>query len=756
MMYLERKKLQLMLNRKFRGYLKTATGNSITLEDCTDDYPSSVSVSGMTYQGNPDDNYLDILDVWDNPNGTTLGGYKYKYIKLKPNTTYTLSTNAPATKITSSGWYTGLFSLYSGKNATTWYWNTQLGHASYDNPVTWSTDAEGYLTITILYSGGDINVIRDDLANGTYWVMLSEGGSALEYKPYTELSSINPKEMFSCGEKTSNIFNVNNRNMVTAKKYSVDKDGWVTIEHDNTNGSSTSIPAYCTYRSMTEIKPNTAYKVITEIKEASNCKICSVTTNNTDPSQFVKPTVIRGVTGTFIEDVTSVEDFSKSSYMLRTLFYIPANTIGKIVFRISLVEDTTITEDTFVYEPYRKYKVSIEQSQNLYNVQDRADHMNNLTYWSVDDEDYITINFDNSTGTGTKYPQYFTKPSSDIKPNRLYTIITEIKEINNATLNTVTSSLTLTGQFKMNKGYSSTGTHKLPLVTKPSLSDASTMLRTECQIPAGKIGKVVFRISVFEGNLSTPTEDFVYEPYCGKTEKYNIYVPEQLYSAYDDTSVNVLDTVVVEPNIKKATLYKKLGKVIYDGSKATNGGDKFWNTQIYSLFNNNVARFRMTHAPYPQPKQRGGLVSNYFNYYKNVWAGSLEGCRATEARSIDVSILHSTLEKYYPDANGEYGIESTIATYNEILANETVGEKTSNAYKVAAQKAFGNWLVCMNEQGTPLTFIYELETPIETDISDLQDWDSISKLNKGRNIIVAESIERPSSIEVTYYSNEKV
>ena len=57
----------------------------------------------------------------------------------------------------------------------------------------------------------------------------------------------------------------------------------------------------------------------------------------------------------------------------------------------------------------------------------------------------------------------------------------------------------------------------------------------------------------------------------------------------------------------------------------------------------------------------------------------------------------------------------------------------------------------------PITAYYKLGTPIETDISDTIDWDSLSlHLHKGTNILTSTATVEPTGMTAEYYSSKEV
>ena len=153
---------------------------------------------------------------------------------------------------------------------------------------------------------------------------------------------------------------------------SVDDNGWITVEYDNTNGTSIMymVPTPPISKS---IKPNQNYLLVTEVKEisVSTFQVCSTDTSN-NKSQFITD-VVRNTTGISTRIITSRKDFSGCSTLLRTIVGVNAGSKGRVVFRVSVLEDTTITADTFVYEPYIESSITLSKPIELYRIGDVQD-----------------------------------------------------------------------------------------------------------------------------------------------------------------------------------------------------------------------------------------------------------------------------------------------------------------------------------------------------------------------------------------------
>lgn len=133
---------------------------------------------------------------------------------------------------------------------------------------------------------------------------------------------------------------------------SVDNDDWITIEYDNTSGTSTSYKSVYTPPSN-RLTTNKRYKIFVEVKELSGGYLQVVGAQTaSNKAQFSETFEFNGISGTSYRSIYTREDFTGCATMLRTNLCIRAGENGKAVFRISVVDDDAITLDNFVYTKY--------------------------------------------------------------------------------------------------------------------------------------------------------------------------------------------------------------------------------------------------------------------------------------------------------------------------------------------------------------------------------------------------------------------
>lgn len=149
----------------------------------------------------------------------------------------------------------------------------------------------------------------------------------------------------------SNLFDVNDTKDKSI--FTVDDEGYVTatINPNNTDGNE----YYNFYTRKSDLlKTDTEYLIVTEILEIPTEK-CQLNTISLEPifkGQFANA-VASETKGIKFNKAKTRNDMSGCVTMMRGfMFTKPGFTGGKIKFRMSVLEDTSITADTFKYEPY--------------------------------------------------------------------------------------------------------------------------------------------------------------------------------------------------------------------------------------------------------------------------------------------------------------------------------------------------------------------------------------------------------------------
>lgn len=158
---------------------------------------------------------------------------------------------------------------------------------------------------------------------------------------------------------------------------------------------------------------------------------------------------------------------------------------------------------------------------NLFNVNDVYLVTSGI---SKIEDDWITLSYDNTNGTGTKYFNYYINKSNLLKTNTEYTIFFEVKEVSGSgTISPVTVYTSNDSQFSDTKAFvfSSLTNGKIIKIsnaTKDNFEKSTNMLRSYIQFAKGQSGSITFRISVIEGDYSTE-DNFEYRSFSTEGEE---------------------------------------------------------------------------------------------------------------------------------------------------------------------------------------------------------------------------------------------
>lgn len=374
----------------------------------------------------------------------------------------------------------------------------------------------------------------------------------------------------------------------------------------------------------------------------------TIIANNTNDSVFLSFIIDKWIPrGNFIS-YTPEEDIQKTG------IWVHANAVFEnVVIKIWANTDKSDFEPytSAVPSPNPDYPQKIEviegnlelknRNANLYDYKDT----NTVTAgaYSTDDEGWITGTYDNTTGTTTKYLNYFTN-NLDLKPTTSYKIVLEVKNYSGNAGLYVVSSYNRESQFIDNSLISAKtlSTKKNIILTNKTLSDfrdSTKGLRTFVSVGAGQRVSITFRISVLE-DLTITEDTFVYKPY--KLNKYNINLQDNFIGKIDD----IKDELVIDKK-GNVNLVKKIGKVILNGSepwvKSGNSNENFFSgvlTVGTGLYNYIKTTYPKVLCSYFSP---GNLKDNESYYIYNDFGE--EGIFEAFAFSLDINKV-STIEQF--------------------------------------------------------------------------------------------------------------
>ena len=130
----------------------------------------------------------------------------------------------------------------------------------------------------------------------------------------------------------------------------VDNEGWITTKLDNSSGTSTEYGQFFT--NNLKLKTSTQYALFVEIKELSGNPSCEFASIHST-SQNVTNTYTTNVSVGLLKFLINTKDsFEGATNGIRTVVSFNAGKNASITYRISVLEDTSISKENFVYEPY--------------------------------------------------------------------------------------------------------------------------------------------------------------------------------------------------------------------------------------------------------------------------------------------------------------------------------------------------------------------------------------------------------------------
>lgn len=309
----------------------------------------------ITTTGSPNYNYLQILNETDI---TDLLEDGQKYTVMQKNATDKLYIQVTAISNEDVPNYIGL-----GTNST--------------NTAIFTVDKKSNKSYSISIQTNTIETSTDLNITNFYQLLKGAYNEWQPFEPYTggqsspspdypqEISSIEDNLEFNCRGK--NLYNYKDTISVT-EGITVDDEGWITISGENNNDSGTVYKNY--FGKTMSLKYNTNYNLIIEIKNVTGTGYISFISADANKSaQQFKITFNRQLdslnNGEIINAITtSKDDFSDVNIGLRTFISFVSGQSGSITFRMSVIEDTTITPENFVYEPYQASEYVIDLQGN--------------------------------------------------------------------------------------------------------------------------------------------------------------------------------------------------------------------------------------------------------------------------------------------------------------------------------------------------------------------------------------------------------
>ena len=173
------------------------------------------------------------------------------------------------------------------------------------------------------------------------------------------------KNLLNIRDKYTAGFNSWNEN------YSIDEDDWITLNIEN---APNEYNYYNLYTNNLILKSDTNYNVILEIKNKSGLGTFNVVSSKIDNGKQVEGQFVTSFSNTFgnltpgvynkIIKTLSSDDLKNTICGLRTYIMLEKGAYSSITFRISVLEDTSVTPDNFVYQPYQETNYQIDLQGN--------------------------------------------------------------------------------------------------------------------------------------------------------------------------------------------------------------------------------------------------------------------------------------------------------------------------------------------------------------------------------------------------------
>lgn len=331
-----------------------------------------------------------------------------------------------------------------------------------------------------------------------------------------------------------NLFDVND---CINKPYStLGEDGWITAVCDNTDGDIIKYMSYWT--NNLPLKTSTQYALFVEVQSVSGTlypEFASTPSTSQNITNIYRTSITTGIHKFLI---TTRDDFSSTTYGIRTVIGVPVGSNASITYRISVLEDTTITTDDFVYEPYGvmpspDYPSPIESITEISVT---------ATGKNLFDVDSITENAFLLAGTGGTGSTSASNTSDYIfvKTNQSYCLSFSYTSLQSTNYRSFC-------YYDTNKNFIS------------SITIDPTSFHTFTPAQDGYI-RFTYDKNYTNIQLEKGTQATTYEPYQSNTSSIDLQGNE-LCSLPNGTK----DELVIENG--KAIITKRIGKVVLDGSE---------------------------------------------------------------------------------------------------------------------------------------------------------------------------------------------
>lgn len=365
----------------------------------------------------------------------------------------------------------------------------------------------------------------------------------------------------------------------------------------------------------------------------------------------------------------SVRDYGNGAFFTvtetntnRTVILIRTGTTVSDLTFYPMIRKADVLDDT--YYPYtgKKEILTTILGKNLYDCRDASD----LQTGVIANDDFVTIEYDNSEGSSIVYRNQWTKPIAALKPNTEYKIIVEVKEISECTLFAISRKNLITpeSQFSENKSITETGVFEYTLETNSFDSgNILSSLRSFVQFNAGQKGKCMFRIAVYDAD-------------CESID-YTSYVDSQVIRHFSD---NGLLGIPVES----------------DGNYTDSEGQQWFCDEIDFERGVYVRRVGIKELDASSDEYWYELTATGGTIYAHLISDAL--ANESNQSILCTHFVPSILKTYTKEADACYFYNTTFRIC---------------LLSVDSLDGFKEWLT-----SNPITVVYPLATPIETALSE--------------------------------------
>lgn len=483
--------------------------------------------------------------------------------------------------------------------------------------------------VHIMTCGEDDVVVTKDVTTTNGQVDFTVEDEAIGYT--TKMTALYGK---STQETTQGkqLFNYEDTTMVT-DGITVDDNGWITISYDNTNGTEKVVLKYLT--NNLKLQESKAYTVIAEVKNVSNSStgIYFYPNNGGQWSWFEGQFATSRIFAFNDLSNNSIKIFQRDTRTsfdnvtggIGTAVEFGVGTSGSITFRLSVLEDTSVTADTFVYEKFTGGQSSPSPDYPS-PIESITEISATVTGKNLFDINTATLNSALKWVDGTYSPENLSVASDFIKIEKGKSYISKYK-----------MQIILFNENKEYIGYYNNTTGQYNGFTISTDSECNYV-------------KVSFRSSINNNVDFTTIGDIQIEQGSTATD----YEPYQSNSLTIDLQGNELcslpngtkDELVVENG--RAKIIKRIGKVVLDGS------ENYW---FMDKELTNTVRFYTSEILANKAKQAQPILSNYF-----VTATSINNINNDDSESAYV------LNRTQPAIRINKSIANTLVTFKTWLS----------------------------------------------------------------------------------------